>query len=401
MADGGAPGSASGAAGSGVGGRPIFDRDHVPCQGASDCPMGATCDAGHCSCPVALPDACSGRPADPAAEVQDWVCTSLRIDSSNCGACGVVCEDGAACALGQCSPSAQMVSAVMGCSGKFQDSASVRLVGLDEQLFWTDSEAGTVQAIGLADGKDAVVAAAQTNPQWLAADAAGVYWTKASGVADVGPAIMKHVLPVRESDAPVQLITFPAGSQIEGLAVQDGVLYSAVGHGVYALSTNEKEPGNTMVGTASGLPRGLAVNKTRVIWTTEERGAIGSDDLAPGASAYRELALGQNSVLWPDIAARGAYAYWANGQTLMRSSLAGDQTPEQVTSTGSTITALVLSEDNAYFAEESGRISRHPLLPDEEPATVLALAQPEVTALALGGGMIYWESECEIRRVAF
>jgi hypothetical protein len=401
MAGDGAAGEAAGPAGSGVGGRAPFDRNHVPCQATSDCPMGATCETGHCNCPASLPDACSGNARDPSAEVKDWVCTSLRVDASNCGACGNACEESAACTTGACSESAQVVSAVTGCVGKFEDHADVRLAVSDNQLFWTDSMAGSVQALGLPDGEAVPLATAELNPRWLVVDAAGVYWTTEGNAAGGAPSIMKRTLPLRAPDVSITLLSLEPGSQIEGLAVQGGTLYYALGHDVYALSTDEATPGNVVVGTAGGLPRGLALTDTRVIWTTEERGAIGSDDLAAGSNDYLELAAGQNNVVWPDLAASGSYAYWADGQRLMRSSVKGDTTAERIAQAASAVTALVVGDRNAYFADDSGGISRHGLSPGDEPATPLALAQFDVTALALGDGMIYWESECEIRRAAF
>ncbi|MHB1843275.1 MAG: hypothetical protein ACYCWW_00390 [Deltaproteobacteria bacterium] len=91
----------------------------VPCSTSSDCPQGMTCDAkGQCNSAAACDPACGpsqvctpnglcvGPGACPGADVrcQEGVsyCANIDTDPNDCGGCGLSCERGMGCTVGQC-----------------------------------------------------------------------------------------------------------------------------------------------------------------------------------------------------------------------------------------------------------------------------------------------------------
>ncbi len=287
---------------------------------------------------------------------------------------------------------------------------TVRLAVTASDVYWTESASGRVMTVPIAGGTAREVATAQSDPGDIAVDASGVYWVNRGN----GSRVMKKPLPPTDS-APSVLKQGTGAEGFLALAVRDGVVYYSQAHDVHAISTDENVTGDDVVGTAinydvnppdgepSGNPAALAVTETTVYWTTAQRFGVESDDIQPGIAGYRELGQSQMNLLLEDIAADGIYAYWAKGEFLVRAR-AGTLGDFTVTTTpdASAVAAFAISEDDVYLATESGDILVHALTPEDpvEPASLLVVGQPDVTAVAVDTARVYWASGCAIRSVA-
>jgi len=83
----------------------------------TQCPSGARCVAGACTCPGSTQRACSGA------------CRDLSNDVANCGACGNACATGASCVMGACSCSAGQTVCAGACRDLTRDLANCGACG--------------------------------------------------------------------------------------------------------------------------------------------------------------------------------------------------------------------------------------------------------------------------------
>ena len=358
---------------------------------AEACPMGGFCMAGECKCPSDKTDICEAT------------CVSLQANPAHCGVCGTACDAGAACVAGTCGePPTELT--------KGTTCGAMRLAIVGTDLYWTEADSGAVKTMPTTGGTPTDVATGQLKPISIAADADGVYWANEGDASADSCTVMKKALPLA-AGAPVVLATGaatdPDSPVIKAIAVADSTLYYTLIHDVHAISTDESETDDVVVGTATnldigmaaGFPSGLAVDGTYVVWTTGLRSAIERDDLLEGTDGYLELGESQGDVLWHNVASDGTNAYWATTTNIVTSALVkeagGANTTLATTPDFKPITAFAIDAANVYFAND-GSIFKAPLAGGDP--VMVARDQAAPSSMVISGTTLYFAtSDCAIR----
>jgi hypothetical protein len=357
--------------------------------------MGGFCLMGECKCPADKSDIC------------DNTCVSWATDPDHCGDCATVCDPGAACIASACGDAPVELIEGTGCG-------VIRLAILDSDIYWTEADSGKVRTMPLAGGAATDVATGQLKPMSIAADADGVYWAnEGDGSAD-SSTVMKQALPL-SADPPVLLktgtATDPESPVIKAIAVADSMLYYTQVHEVHAISTDESETEDIVVGQATnldigpegaGYPSGLVLSDPYVIWTTGQRAGVERDTLAEGQDGYLELGESQGDMLWADIATDGTTVYWATGSSVRYIALekVEGETPEELTTTPNfeAVTALTIDATNIYFSND-GFVYKAPLAGGD--AVAIARDQAAPTSMVVSGTTLYYAtSDCAIRSLS-
>ncbi len=258
-------------------------------------------------------------------------------------------------------------------------------------LYWTDIAGGNVWTMPIAGGTAQSVATGQLEPDSIAVDADGVYWINDGDGTPGSSTVMKKALPLIDG-APVVLKTLD-DPRSNTLALADSTLYYAELHDVHAISTDETVTGDIIVGSApgvddtDGIPVGLAVDPTYVVWTTLRHignaagvSAVERDDRLEGTDAYLELGETVGTEYY-DLVANGTNAYWITYAGIMTTSLV---TPKvqllaaslDVTPGYNVITSLAIDATNVYFSTYLGDVYS------------AQTANGEVVPLAVGMGYV-------------
>lgn len=240
------------------------------------CGPGETCDRGMaCVCELT---ACP------------QVCTDLRTDPQNCGACGHVCP--AQCNAGRC---LKRLTTVV-------NESVVRFALTTTELFFTSSTEGTVSKIPIAGGSAVVLASAQAWPWGVAVDSSNVYWLN------------------------------------RGLGNDDGT--------VMKLARAGGTPATTLA-TGEASPSAIAIDATNVYWTNELLGgAIAQVPIGGGQRG--ELVAGAALTVPQELTVNGAYAYWiSQGQDYAGSIM-------RVPVAGGTAVTLATGQSGSYMAVYGG-----------------------------------------------
>jgi hypothetical protein len=414
---GSAAGGSGGMATGGSGGMSGGASTGMACTKTPDCPAGGFfCKEGMCSCSADKPDIC-GTGATAA-------CVSKPTDPANCGECGKMCDAGAACVAGTCSAKPAEVTTATGCGG------GVRMVIQGSDLYWTEKTTGKVRTVPLAGGTVKDVATGQLSPTQIAADATGLYWAVQGDTTAASSKVMKVVLPLAATPAPVALKTATAMDKLVAIAVHGAKLYYSLKTDVHQISTDEKVTADVVVGTSInyddpanpvilGDPKGLAVNDTVVVWATPgDRNAVEAHTLTPvtdvkDQTGYAKLGKSIGALLPSgDVGIDAKYGYWVDGEKFARNTIdAKEAIPETITTAPDSkkITAFAINAMNVYASAEDGRLFKHSLTPptdpnDEKtivPAVPFARDQMEVSSIVVDGTKVYWvTSDCMIRSSA-
>ncbi|HVJ14722.1 MAG TPA: hypothetical protein VM686_04750 [Polyangiaceae bacterium] len=362
---------------------------------ATECPMGGFCLMGECKCPADKPDIC------------DNTCVSLAGDPDHCGVCTTACEPGAACVASACGDPPTELVAGTGCG-------VMRLAVFGTDLYWTEADSGKVRTIPLAGGTATDVATDQLKPISIAVDADGVYWSNEGDTSADSSTVMKQALPL-SADPPLVLATGtatePESPVIKAIAVADSTLYYTLVHEVHAISTDEAETADDVVGQATnldigpegaGYPSGLALEDMYVIWTTGVRSGVERDTLAAGLDGYLELGESQGDMVFADIFTDGTNAYWATGSSIRYVSLEKTvgENVEDVTTTPDfeNVTTLTIDATNVYFSND-GYVFKAPLTGGD--AVMIARGQMAPTSMVVAGSTLYFAtSDCAIRSLS-
>jgi hypothetical protein len=175
---------------------------------------------------------------------------------------------------------------------------------------------------------------------------------------------------------------------------------------------------NAAMPIVSGVPVGIAVNASSVVWTTPiDRSAVESHTLMAVTNATDNKAgygkLGKSvPALLPtgDCAIDAMYGYWANGAKLDRDLLTAQEGMAQTITSAPAgadhITAFAINATALYASTDDGKLFTHSLTPptdpnDEKtivPPVLVARDQKNPSSVLIDGTKLYWMTEdCFIR----
>lgn len=252
----------------------------------------------------------------------------------------------------------------------------------DANVFWTGYDSGRVMKAPKTGGTPQVLASGEPYPQFIALDAAHVYWT--DGYSPGG-----RVGRVAKDGGPVETVVSVEGPR--ALALDTSTIYFTVyGLGSPVMSAPLAGGQATILADAQPNGRGIAVYQGIVYWGN--LGAPGED----GSIMQLPVAGGTPSLVAANQGGPGAVAvdasgvYWGNfkqpAQGLTMIPLTGgtalNLAPDPVGF------GLAIDDTRAYFANESGEIKS---VPKTGGATcTIASGQPYPYMLALDAEFVYW-----------
>jgi len=371
----GAAGSQGGGGGGGATGgnnqpdASVSDGAITPIDGK--CPMqGAYPHGGICMCQADLPNVC------------DNVCVDLQSDNDHCGDCATKCPATAVCNAGKCTASTTVVlpapAPAAGPDGGTASCGPLRLVAAGGNLYWTDTQKGTVNSMLASGGTPTAIASGQLAPTHLQVVGGNVFWLN-SGEKK----IMKSALT---AGTPTLVVTAPTtDDHIGGFAV------SADGSTVYFSSTNADATARpeatiskvaatggaiTVVGAQDhGVPAAVAIDGTTVAFPVNGNGDVNAIAVMDGKLAQcglppadggtdeidincSRLGRSQGELFIDDIFAFGGSAYWLDGQNLKTGVVANNTagTFELVTASlnGNVFTAFTMDGTTTAYLVELG-----------------------------------------------
>jgi hypothetical protein len=330
----GNPGSGGG---TGAAGQPgdasVADRAIRP-DDAGHCPMqGAYPHGGLCVCQADTPDVC------------DSVCLDLKSDNDHCGDCATKCPATSVCNAGKCSAPPTVVlpapTASTSADGGAASCGPLRLVATGGTLYWTDTLAGTVNAMqATGGGTPTVLVSGQMAPTHLQLVGGSVFWLN-SGEKKIMKSTLKSAL---SAGAPAPVFAAPdTDSAIGGFAVSaDGatVYFSSIKADatVHPRATINKIAATggavTVLGAQDhGFPAAVAIDGNTVAFPVNGNGDVNAIlamdgkvaqcGLPPADGGMEEidvncsrLGRSQGELFIDDIFAFGGSVYWLNGQQL-------------------------------------------------------------------------------------
>jgi hypothetical protein len=285
----------------------------------------ATCDGAAC-----------GIACDPGFLACNAACVDLQTDGANCGVCGHDCLGGE-CTAGQC----QAVTLLSGLDWP------TRIAVDATNIYWTSSEAGTVTKMPIAGGSQTVLATGQKGATGIAVDASSVYWATYLNNAltkmpqtggpfgnlysavdpQDGPFAVAVdasnvywtsfwggtvlAMPKKGGAAPTTLFS-GANTNPDGVAVDATYLYfSYLGNveptdGTTIMKLPLAGGAPTTVTTVPTVVSDIAVDASRIYWTTEYDGTVVQMPLGGGSPTTLVSGL-----FYPDgIAVDAAAIYW-------------------------------------------------------------------------------------------
>ena len=217
----------------------------------------------------ATPSDGGNEPACPFGIPCGTGCSDLSYDSQNCGQCGHACEPGLTCIEGACSCSgtslcgASCVDLTIHAAGQAWPSA----IALDSaNIYWTDDASGTVLKAPKSGGNPAVLASGQDGPWDVAVHKGTVYWVNRRAGGGPGPA----VLGVDPNGGSVTTLLEGYNYWAIALVVGGSGLYVYGAGGILWVSFDGSATADiaTVDGWVSAQTVGLAIDSTRVYWTT-------------------------------------------------------------------------------------------------------------------------------------
>ena len=261
-------------------------------------------------------------------------CADIVIDGANCGACDHSCQGGA-CVAGECQPVAIM-----------KGLASARELAIDAaNIYWTDTNAGTVSSVPLGGGA-AVQLAAVTTAWAIATDGVNVYATEYS----------------------------TAG----------GVFSVPVGGGA-----------TTTLASAQGRPCSIAVGAPGSGWVYFANQYSGDvSKAAIDGSVSKIFAMGQGAP--PGVAADTVNVYWTDGSSpgTVKQGTAGGGVPIVIASGQPFPLAITTDATNVYWTNQGNTMNGDGsvmMVPKDGGAAItIADAQTAPSHVAVDGTHVYW-----------
>jgi hypothetical protein len=182
--------------------------------------------------------------------------TNLTTDALNCGACGMACGVGAACANSMCGMPAQQLAPLSGLTGQ-QNTLEVN----SSAVFWLDNQNGqppAIHSVPIGGGSPATVAMDLfcQSPRTFAVDDANVYYVSAGNGLGGGPDLVE--VPLVGGATTVLASSGNGGGSCPVLAVDQTNLYALtqVAQGGPSVSELVEVP------IAGGAPTTLATSST-------------------------------------------------------------------------------------------------------------------------------------------
>jgi hypothetical protein len=253
------------------------------------------------------------------------------------------------------------------------------LAGGPDAIYWLDQAdgegSGTVNGVRKVGGPSFVIAGGQPQLAVIAADAAGVYWTRADGM------VLKAPHGGGEAAMIGSGLSFPVGIEIDG-----GTLFAAMLYGETRVVTMPTQGGpleDLVTDTHDlGMTQGFALNGTHVFWATwNSTSTLWSMPRDGGTPKALATSPSEYSVL----AADEARVFWGTGVRLLSIPVAGGTPTVLVDAT--TIDSLAVDATHVYFSTDN-RVARIPKGGGSQ--TAIAAREGLVTTLVLDETNVYW-----------
>ncbi|MEP7122260.1 MAG: hypothetical protein ABJE95_15170 [Byssovorax sp.] len=302
-------------------------------------------------------------------------CADLASDGANCGACDHSCQGGA-CVASQCQPVVVVGSL-----------ASAREIAIDaKNIYWTDTNAGTVSSVPQAGGSVTMLAMVST--AWaIATDGISVYATEydtAGGVYSVPVDGGARLTLAASQGRPCSIAVGPAGNGFVYFANQyTGDVTKAAVDG----SLTKLFAGN------QGAPPGVTTDADSAYWTdgsypgTVKQGSLGGSSpvvLASGQSFPFSITTDATSVYWTNMGLTGT-----GDGSVMAVPKAGGATI-LIADSLSGASHIAVDATNVYWTTSvaGGSVMSAPI--GGGGATTLATGQSFPSGVAVDGTTIYW-----------
>jgi hypothetical protein len=211
-------------------------------------------------------------------------------------------------------------------------------LGASPQLYWTSPLAGTVRRMNLDGSGQALVAAGQPHPTFIAADATSVYWVNTSDQVMAAPLGTSAAAPLFPVHGPVGLladgvyvfaasaadgivwryqpgqnpspyVSLPAGHKAGALGTgQSNIYYTDVTSGTI---TRRAKNGSTEIPLVAGVqPAGLVANDNILYWTSETSNDVHS---IHNTGTAQPMLIASGELGAAGVTYDGLYVYWADG----------------------------------------------------------------------------------------
>jgi hypothetical protein len=372
------------------------------------CATGAFKRDGVCQCQGSVPNICGD------------ICTDIKTDNDNCGACGNKCTGSATCNGGTCGPQAtNVLPKVAGCG-----ELSIALTA--DKIFYADKTHGTISSIAKTGGAPTVLTGATTEkaPTAITVSGTNVLWI--NNVPGAGQSVTSTIRKSANGAAPVDLVTATAdGGGIRGLVTDGTTVYYSTGVYVKSVPMAGGTPTDVAMEEHEGIPGALAMEGTKIVYPTDLNGDVDVITVVPGtvAKCGKEdpanpgsylmvncvrLARSQGSLKKEVILAFGGWAYWIDGTAIKGGELApaGTAANDQI---GSTLLnpiagmAVNPAKSNIYFTEfdnnaptgMSGLVQKTGKA-KESTQTPIARNQVAPGSIAVDATKVFWAADCAI-----
>lgn len=366
---GGASGSSAGTAGGGgttAGTGGSAGSGGAACEPA--CSAGQICNMGACVCPGYAPDHCAAA----------GVCTDFSEDPEHCGDCDTACAATSACSAGACTPEPSELYSTTACQ-----KLTLALQG--STLYWVNEGAGTVVSMPVTGGDTTELASGLTDASAIAVDDTNVYVVTGNGLSRI---------PLGGGSAETVV---SEATPIYDVAVQDGVLYYAVGTNVKSIAADADGGTGTVVATGvdNGEPQGVAVEGDYVLYASAVAYNVEVDSIAGDARV--KLGASQGGLIFGAGSVRlaGTSVYWVNTSAVASADYTAEEVVQKTAaSADDSITAFDVNDTTVYYGA-GGNIEKAAF---GEDSLWIARNQGDVLSMILDGTNVYWSTgDCKIR----
>ncbi len=267
-----------------------------------------------------------------------------------------------------------------------------------DALYYTDSAAGTVARLTLANAARTTIAEKRQSPTLLEARAGSVYW-----LSDVENAIY------RDGEAKPLISAITA---VYGLTLDEPgqTLYYSTETSVYGylIGAGSRFPAAIEYGKAR--PTAVVLSGTHLVFTADPwvLEAARIDTAGPAycgenVSGYQcvRLGFGLVGLQYDHLVSAEGKVYWAQNASLYASEVGATIATQEVATTNASsnhISAFAIANGTAYTSDEDGYLQATPLGSDHGAARVITRTPTIVDELVADSHYLYWTQRCEIWR---